>query len=36
VHADFDRDGTLIGLEILDASEVLENNVQFEVKLDVP
>jgi Uncharacterized conserved small protein len=36
VHADFDRDGTLIGLEILDASEVLEDNVQFEVELDLP
>jgi uncharacterized protein YuzE len=36
VHADFDRDGTLIGLEILDASEVLEDNLQFEVELDVP
>ena len=36
VHADFDRDGTLIGLEILDASDVLQDNVQFEVELDVP
>lgn len=36
VHADFDWDDTLIGLEILDASEVLEDNVQFEVELDVP
>lgn len=36
VHADFDRDGTLIGLEVLDASEVLEDNLQFEVELDVP
>ena len=36
VHADFDRDGTLIGLEILDASDVLQDNVQFEFELDVP
>ena len=33
VHADFDRQGRLIGLEILDASEVLRNKVQFEVAL---
>jgi len=36
VHADFDRDGRLIGLEVLDASDVLQDNVQFEVDLDVP
>lgn len=36
VHADFDRDGTLIGLEVLDASEVLGDSLQFEVELDVP
>lgn len=36
VHADFDREGALIGIEILDASEVLQDNVQFEVDLDVP
>ena len=36
VHADVDREGTLIGLEILDASDVLQDNVQFEVELDVP
>ena len=36
VHADVDREDTLIGLEILDASEVLQDNVQFEVELDVP
>jgi len=33
VHADFDVDGKLIGLEVLDASEVLEDKVQFEVSL---
>ena len=31
VHADVDREDTLIGLEILDASDVLQDNVQFEV-----
>ena len=36
VHADVDREDTLIGLEILDASDVLQGNVQFEVELDVP
>ena len=33
VHADFGRQGRLIGLEILDASEVLRDKVQFEVAL---
>ena len=33
VHADFDRQGRLIGIEVLDASEVLQNKVQFEVSL---
>ena len=33
VHADFDREGRLIGIEILDASEVLRHKVQFEVTL---
>jgi uncharacterized protein YuzE len=33
VHADFDRHGKLVGLEILDASEVLREKVQFEVSL---
>lgn len=33
VHADFDANGKLIGLEVLDATEVLGDNVQFEVTL---
>ncbi len=33
VHADFNADGTLIGLEVLDASQVLQNKIQFEVEL---
>ena len=33
VHADFDRQGRLIGIEVLDASEVLHQKVQFEVTL---
>ena len=33
VHADFDRQGRLIGIEVLDASEVLQHKVQFEVSL---
>ena len=33
VHADFDWNGKLVGLEVLDASEVLQNKVQFEVAL---
>ena len=33
MHADFDRQGRLIGIEILDASEVMRERVQFEVAL---
>ena len=33
VHADFDRQGRLLGIEVLDASEVLRHTVQFEVML---
>lgn len=36
VHADFDASGKLIGLEVLDATEVLGKNVQFEVTLPSP
>ncbi|MGB9777527.1 MAG: DUF2283 domain-containing protein [Anaerolineae bacterium] len=33
VYADFNREGRLIGIEVLDASEVLQHRVQFEVAL---
>ena len=33
VHADFNSQGTLIGIEVLDASEMLGRKVQFEVAL---
>jgi uncharacterized protein YuzE len=33
VHADFDSKGKLLGIEVLDASEVLQRKVQFEVTL---
>lgn len=33
LYADFDRDGKLLGLEVLDASDVLQQKVQFEVTL---
>ena len=33
VHADFDRQGQLIGIEVLDASQVMRHKVQFEVIL---
>jgi uncharacterized protein YuzE len=36
MHADFDTEGKLIGIEILDASEILGNKVQFEVELARP
>ena len=33
VYADFDRQERLVGIEVLDASEVLRQKVQFEVTL---
>jgi uncharacterized protein YuzE len=33
VHADFDAQGTLIGLEVLEATKVLGKQVQFEIAL---
>lgn len=33
VHADFDREDKLLGIEVLGASEVLQHRVQFEVEL---
>lgn len=33
VHADLDSSGKLIGLEVLDAKEILGEKVQFEVSL---
>ena len=33
VHADFDSQGRLVGLEVLDASETMGNRLQFEVAL---
>lgn len=33
VHADFDRNGRLLGIEVLDAAEVLRHKLQFEVSL---
>jgi len=33
VHVDFDVQGRLIGIEVLDASAVLQHKVQFEVSL---
>ena len=35
-YADFDAAGKLIGIEVLDASEVLGDTVQFEVELKRP
>jgi len=29
VHADFDRDGKLIGIEIIDASEITGKKIEF-------
>lgn len=29
VHADFDREGRLIGLEVLDASETIGKTIEF-------
>jgi uncharacterized protein YuzE len=36
VHADFNIQGRLIGIEVLDASEVLKHKLQFEVELTPP
>ena len=36
LHADFDASGKLIGIEALDASEILGSKVQFEVDLWQP
>ncbi len=33
VHADFNAEGKLIGLEVLDATEILGHSVQFEIAL---
>ena len=33
VHADFDRENRLVGLEILDAAQTLGHRLQFEVEL---
>lgn len=33
VHADFNQEGTLIGMEVVDATEVLGCKVQLEVAL---
>jgi uncharacterized protein YuzE len=33
VHADFDAQGRLLGIEVLDAAEVLRSKLQFEVSL---
>lgn len=31
VHADFDRDKKLIGIEVLDASEIMDRKIEFEL-----
>ncbi|MCX5868977.1 MAG: DUF2283 domain-containing protein, partial [Proteobacteria bacterium] len=31
VHADFDKDGKLIGLEVLDASEIVDGKIEFRI-----
>lgn len=31
VHADFDRDGKLIGIEILEASKVMGEKIEFKL-----
>lgn len=36
VHADFDKQGKLIGIEILEASTVLKHKLNFEVDFGPP
>ena len=31
VHADFDQDGKLIGIEVIDASEFIGEKIEFEL-----
>lgn len=31
VHADFDKDKKLIGIEVLDASEIMERKIEIEL-----
>jgi uncharacterized protein YuzE len=31
VHADFDKDGKLIGIEVIDAKEILGRKIEFEL-----
>ncbi len=31
VHADFDKDGKLIGIEVIDAKEILGKKIEFEL-----
>ena len=33
VHVDFDAQGKLVGIEVLDAAEILGGSLQFEVAL---
>jgi uncharacterized protein YuzE len=34
VHADFDRSGHLVGIEVLDASEIMQRKLQVEFSLE--
>ena len=36
LHADLDAEGKLVGIEVLDASEILGDKVQFEVDVWQP
>jgi len=31
VHADFDREGKLIGIEVIDASEIIGGEIEFKL-----
>lgn len=31
VHADFDKDGKLIGIEVIDASEIIGKKIEFTI-----
>ena len=31
VHADFDRDGRLIGIEVIDAKEIMGEKIEFKL-----
>jgi len=36
VHADFDKDGKLLGIEVIDASEIMGKEIEFKLPETIP